>query len=78
MAKIGKAINGTEQNSEKDQRKMIQKKMIYLILELIKKMFSKNTIKDEKVHHSGRKCLECTCLSKVICPYYVSNIKNQL
>lgn len=37
MAKIGKAINGTEQNSEKDQRKMIQKKMIYLILELIKK-----------------------------------------
>lgn len=25
MAKIGKAINGTEQNSEKDQRKKIQK-----------------------------------------------------
>lgn len=39
MAKIGKAINGTEQNSEKDQRKMIQKKMTYLILELIKTAF---------------------------------------
>lgn len=37
MAKIGKAINATEQNSEKDQRKVIQKKMTYFILELIKK-----------------------------------------
>lgn len=37
MAKIGKATNGTEQNSEKDQRKVIQKKMTYFILELIKK-----------------------------------------
>lgn len=47
------------------------------MLELIK-LFSKNTIKDEKVHHCGRKCSECTCLSKVRGQYYVSNIKNQL
>lgn len=29
----------TEQNSEKDQRKMIQRKLTYLILELIKTVF---------------------------------------